>query len=83
MWFPEIKLENWFNIYPDLKNQYPIKCLCGMNIFEVKPYVGKSWVGIISNNNCQCGLPACFVSIPRSHIMQNKIKDYLDDFLLA
>ncbi|CAM2993004.1 hypothetical protein LEAN103870_12370 [Legionella anisa] len=74
MWFPNIDLDKWVSIFPRLKYECPIFCLCGLELSGFKAFVTQNWVGIISER-CECGMEGSSCSIPRNRDYSQKIKD--------
>lgn len=59
-WYPDVSLESWLRIHPDLKMVLPYVCDCGKEL-EAKPYVSSEWIGIESSD-CSCANPKSFTS---------------------
>lgn len=81
MWYPEVSLSTWFKINPFLKNSYPLTCLCGIKKYNVKPYVTKTWIGIVSEQ-CICGVGEITSSIPRNDELNEKINQSMKNFTM-
>lgn len=65
MWVPEISIENWLKLFPELNKELPLKCICGKESKTLWPFVIKNWVGLLGDD-CDCGLRKTSISIPRS-----------------
>jgi hypothetical protein len=70
MWTPEISINKWLKIFPELNNQFPLKCLCGKESLNIKPFVIKNWIGLLSDD-CECGLGRSSISVPRNNFLNN------------
>lgn len=81
MWNPKVCLSVWFKINPFLKNIYPLICICGSKKYHVKPYVTKTWVGIVSER-CSCGIGEITAGIPRNDEFNRIINQNIENFVL-
>lgn len=65
MWIPEVSVQKWLQLFPELSNKLPLECLCGKESATIEPFVIKNWVGLLGAS-CDCGLGKTSISIPRS-----------------
>ena len=66
IWRPNISCKKWLEIHPTFKEDLPLQCVCGEEIYDVTPFVTSYSVGI-STGKCVCGIEAAItVSKPRS-----------------
>lgn len=79
VWYPEIALEKWLKLHPSFKEDLPLECLCGEEIYNVTPYVTANSVGI-STGLCACGVKsATTISKPRSPKLTAELRQLLAD----
>lgn len=66
MIYPKISIEGWLEKHPTFKEDLPLKCLCGREVYDFTPFVTSNAVGI-STGKCVCGVQGAeAVSIPRT-----------------
>lgn len=54
MIFPEISLNDWLKVYPDLKVK-KVSCSCGNTLESTIPFISKSYIGLTTPSKCSCG----------------------------
>lgn len=78
-WYPNITLEQWLTIYPELNCFLPLACPCGKELVSM-PCVSKHWIGLISNE-CTCSQKKSYrVGFPKN-LDDKKVSEELATFL--
>jgi len=76
MWNPDISLDKWLKLHPDLTIVLPFECSCG-NVLDPIPYVSSEWIGLESST-CSCDLAESFCSgFPKNKEANNLARDSL------
>jgi hypothetical protein len=66
IWHPNITCKRWMEIHPTFKEDLPLHCICGKEVWDVTPFVTAYSVGI-STGECDCGIHAATtISKPRN-----------------
>lgn len=65
MFYLDISSEKWIEKNPTLINLLPIKCICGLDIKNLKPYICQDYIGL-EGEVCKCGRAGAKIFMPRS-----------------
>jgi hypothetical protein len=77
MWLPNISLKTWLNKYPELKENYPEICSCGVVKTNAIPFVSGDWVGL-KYPTCNCGKKNVEISILKTREQRDEFRKMLE-----
>ncbi len=78
-WYPNIETDRWLAMHPTFKEDLPLSCICGKEVYEVSPFVTAYSLGV-STGDCDCGVKdAATLSKPRNKKLASELVQLVAD----